>query len=186
MAIETNAQLVTVEEFEAFITLPENAERLFELINGEIVEKMVTQAHGVIIMNIGSEIRFYLKQNPIGRLGPEISHRAPNDAKNERLPDLSFVSGLSDAVVTRGSVMRMPDLAVEVKSHSNTYKELLDKAQYYLANGTRMVWLVYPEKRLVEALTPADRQLLDATETLSGGDVLPGFTMAVKDIFADI
>lgn len=71
------------------------------------------------------------------------------------------------------------------QSPGDSYKELLDKAAYYLANGTRLVWFVYPEKKLIEALSSDSRQLLDINDTLDGGDVLPGFTIAVKAIFAE-
>jgi Uma2 family endonuclease len=87
--------------------------------------------------------------------------------------------------VKKGSVPEMPDLAVEVKSPDDSLKLLRDKAHYYLANGTRLVWLVIPEKRLVEVYTPDDEQILTEEDTLSGEDVLPGFTLPVRDIFAD-
>lgn len=77
----------------------------------------------------------------------------------------------------------MPDLAVEVQSPSNTLKGMQEKAAYYLLNGTRMVWLVYTEKQLIEVLTPHDRQLLTINDSLSGGDVLPGFMLPLKTIF---
>lgn len=44
----------------------------------------------------------------------------------------------------------MPDLVIEVTSPDNTYKSMRKRADYYLAHGTRLVWLVYPEKCLVE------------------------------------
>ncbi|MEO8393156.1 MAG: Uma2 family endonuclease [Chloroflexota bacterium] len=50
MAIQK--QLYTIEDFEQFITQPENRDRRFELINGEIVEKMPTESHGIIAGNI--------------------------------------------------------------------------------------------------------------------------------------
>lgn len=59
-------------------------------------------------------------------------------------------------------------------------------ADYYLWHGTRMVWLVYPEKRIVEVYQPnADVQILLETDELTGGDVLPGFMLAVSVIFAN-
>jgi Uma2 family endonuclease len=45
------------------------------------------------------------------------------------------------------------------------------------------IWIIYPAKRLVEVLTPTDRKLLTEADTLEGGDLLPGFTLAVRDIF---
>jgi Uma2 family endonuclease len=61
-----------------------------------------------------------------------------------------------------------------------------DKAAYYLANGARLVWLVYPKKRMVEVLYPnGEFDIFSEGETLSGGEVVPGFTMAVQDVFEE-
>lgn len=57
-------QRTTLEDFEAFVAT--HPDKLFELINGEIVEKSRTQLAGVVAINIGAEIRIYLKSNPIG------------------------------------------------------------------------------------------------------------------------
>jgi Uma2 family endonuclease len=173
-----------LDEFEDFIALPENRDRLFELINGEIVEKMPTQQHGIITLNIGGEVRTHVKQNNLGRVGVEVRHQMPGDKFNSRLPDISFYADTTTPVVERGAMLRMPDLAIEIKSPDDSLKEMAEKAAYYLANGSRVVWLVYPEQRLVEVLTSDDRQLLTETDTLDGGSVLPGFQMAVRDIFA--
>jgi Uma2 family endonuclease len=87
-------------------------------------------------------------------------------------------------IVEDGSAPYMPDLAVEIQSPGQSDKLVVDKAEYYLANGTQMVWLVYPTKKLVELLTKDDRQLLTLTDTLRGGTLLPDFSLPVKDIFA--
>lgn len=174
----------TVAEFEAFVA--EHPDRLLELINGEIVEKVVTLKHGEIALNIGAAIKIFLKQNPIGRVGTEVAHHAPDDPHNQRIPDLSFIAGMDRPGPDKGAFPGMPDLAVEVKSPNDTYREMQAKATYYLSKGARMVWLVYPEKLLVEALTPTDRQLLSGDEKVTGGDVLPGFSLAVNDIFAGV
>jgi Uma2 family endonuclease len=184
MAIQT--QLVTVDEFDQFLALPENRERLFELVNGEIVEKMPTQLHGVTVLTIGTEIRILLKQNPIGRVGVEIRHRKPEDRYNDRLPDISFVADMTTPIVAQGAMPRFPDLAVEVKSPDDSYRQMRDTAAYYLANGVKLVWLVYPEKRIIEVYrADGDIQILNEEDTLDGGDVLPGFSMAVRDVFAN-
>ncbi len=81
---------------------------------------------------------------------------------------------------------QMPDLCVEVQSPDDTPKAMRDKAAYYLANGTRLMWLVYPQKRLVEALYPdGESDIFAEGETASGGDLLPGFGLAVHAIFEE-
>lgn len=78
----------------------------------------------------------------------------------------------------------MPDLAVEVKSPDDSLRALRDKARYYLANGCRLVWLVLPDKQIIEVYT-ADKQPLTEADTLTGGEVLPGFALPVRQVFAD-
>lgn len=101
----------------------------------------------------------YLQSNPIGYAGIVVSHQMPNDRYNERLPDISY--------------------------RHNTYKQLREKAHFYLDNGARMVWLVYPEKQLVEVYrSDSDIEILMSDEMFSGYDVLPNFELPVQDIFA--
>lgn len=78
----------------------------------------------------------------------------------------------------------MPDLAVEVQSDGQSDRFMANKAAYYLANGSRMVWLVYPETQIVEVLTPDNRTLLNSEGIISGGDVLPGFSLPVRELFS--
>jgi Uma2 family endonuclease len=78
----------------------------------------------------------------------------------------------------------MPDLAIEIKSPDDTNKSMRERAAYYLAHGSSVVWLVFPEKRLVEVHTPEDFETLTESDILDGGDLLPGFQVSVRDIFA--
>lgn len=175
-------QKITVDAFEAF--LDQHPDGLFELIHGEIIEKVVTEEHGIIAVNIATEIRIYLKAHPIGHVGVEIRHRKPEDNLNDRLPDVSFRRVESADIVKKGAVPTMPDLAVEIKSPTDSYILMREKAQYYLENGAGLVWLIYPEKKFVEVYRKdADIDFLTVEDTLSGYDILPDFTLAVGDIF---
>jgi Uma2 family endonuclease len=184
MALEKQ-KLYTVEEFERFAALPKNDERHFELIDGDIVEKpMPTQEHSQAAGNLIGHLFIYFQRNPIGRFGPEARYRMPGDKRNSRQPDVSVVLDIQTPLVKKGAVPRMPDLAIEIKSPDDSITKLRAKAAYYIANGTRLVWLVYPEQRIIEVYRPdADVQILIERDTLDGGDVLPGFTLAVKDVF---
>ena len=176
----------TVEEFEAFAALPENAERRFELVSGEIVETMPTQLHAAIVSLLNFFLMHYLRENPIGWALVEARYQLPDDRENARVPDLSYASDRSRPLVSKGAAPYMPDLAVEVKSPDDNILELREKAAYYLANGSRMVWLVFPEKRLVELYRPdEDVEILTAADTLQGYAVMPGFAVAVSEIFVE-
>jgi Uma2 family endonuclease len=179
-------QLYNDDDFEAFLKLPENSDRLFELIDGEIVEKMTTEQHGVIAALFATFINIFLFANPIGRVAVESRHRPAKDKRNNRLPDVSFVSDVNRPIERQGAALYIPDLCIEIQSLGDSAKKMADKATFYLANGAKMVWLVYPNKQLVETLTLDNRELLGIEDTIDGGDVLPGFTLAVKQVFPTV
>lgn len=86
-----------------------------------------------------------------------------------------FGSGFTDAapLVTKGSVLQMPDLAVEIRSADDTVREIREKAVYDLRSRARLIWLTYPQTRTVEV----------GTLNLDGGTALPGFTLPLSEIF---
>lgn len=174
---------VTADEFERIVEQPPYSEGLYELIDGAIVQKVPTEDHGLAQVNIATALNLYRKRVGKGRPGSEVLHRVPGDPKNARQPDLSFFVDPSEPVVTRGAVSRLPDLAVEIQSPSNTVKQMRDKAAFYLAHGVKMVWIVYTDARVVEVVTEVESQLLNAEATLTGGDLLQDFSLPVREIF---
>lgn len=178
-------QAINVDQFEEFITQPENAGRLFELIDGEIVEKMPTREHGVVALNIGTEFNLYLRESLTGLAAVEARHRPQDSTTNVPLPDVSIVLG-DKPVETRGATPYLPDVVVEVQSPDDSWRKMFERALFYLDHGTRMVILVFPRSRQVEVLTADTRHVLNENGTIDGGDVLPGFKMAVKDVFRGV
>ena len=173
---------VTFDEFEKYIQQPENVDRLLELINGEIIEKVPTEEHGIVVGNILAPLRAFARQHKLGRVTTEARHHRPGDSRNVRLPDVSFRRPTSP-VVRQGAVAGMPDLAVEIKSPSQSADEMQEKAAYYLANGSYLVWLVYPARHSVEVHHAGQVETLTEADMLDGGDLLPGFTLPVSEIF---
>lgn len=171
----------TIEEFDTYAA--DRPDQLLELINGRIVEKVVGLKHGKIVLKIGARLVIWTEQHNIkGHYGTEVHHRLPDDDKNKVMPDVSFQ--YSETEAGSGIVIGMPDFVVEVKSPRDSYDDMRDKARFYLANGTRLVWLIYPPRRIVEVyFADETSELFDKDQVLSGGDVLPGFEMAVSDIF---
>jgi Uma2 family endonuclease len=81
-------------------------------------------------------------------------------------------------------IPNMPDIAIDIKTPDRTYRELRKRAEYYLANGSKQVWCILSEKRLVEVYEPnKDVVILNKEDTLEGGELLPGFKLPVADIF---
>jgi Uma2 family endonuclease len=174
--------LYTLAEFEAYAAA--HPDQLLELIDGRIVEKVTSEEHGYIVLKIGMALLNWRQTNNIkGFPSTEATLRLPDDDKNERRPDVSF--RYTDETVSRKATLpTMPDFAVEVKSPKNGYDELRDKARFYLAHGSRLVWLIYPTRRLVEVyFADGTSEIFKEGDMLLGGDVLPNFELAVNAIF---
>jgi Uma2 family endonuclease len=175
----------TVEEFEAFLSRPENRERNFELIHGAIVAKtMPTDEHALVV----NWILFYLTGHSVEHglrpPGPERRFVFPGDTRNARQPDVSQILDPAVPVVTRGPMTVVPDFIAEVMSPDDSIDDLRDKAKFYIASGVRLVWLVYPRQKIVEVYRPGiSVEMLTAEDRLDGGDVLPGFSLPVASLF---
>jgi Uma2 family endonuclease len=103
-----------------------------------------------------------------------------------RKPDASFVARgrFTDGVIPKGDVGFAPDLAVEVVSPNDFYDEIDVKVSEYLGAGVRLVWIVSPATKTVLVRRPDKTcAALDVSDTLSGEEVLPGFTCAVAELF---
>lgn len=178
---------MTLAEFIPFAEAMEakNPRQYFELVNGIPKKKPApNEQHGVTTMNVLSPLWHHAKETRCGRVVNNVMCNPPDDGTNVYLPDISYYLDNARPVVTQGSVPLLPDLAIEVKSPRNTYNELRERAHYYLAKGTKMVWLVYSAKRQVEVLTADDFELLNESDTLTAEDLLPDFALPVRDIFA--
>src|SRR5436190_17894040 len=98
----TSREKITAAQFDAFLEQPENANRRFELISGEIVEKMPTQLHAAIISLVNFFLMLYLREHPLGYALIEARYRLPGNDENDLIPDLSFVTRARGAVVRTG------------------------------------------------------------------------------------
>jgi Uma2 family endonuclease len=177
---------MTAEEFEQYALRDENANDILEFIDGEIVVVPSNPFASKISMRIGTYIGMYLLQQPIGHLTGEAGgYRVGGD---RYAPDVAFVRAEKQAeVATEGYNPVPPDLAVEVEFPTSikSQRRLEKKLARYANDGTT-VWVVYPETREVEVHAPGQAaQILGVDATLDGGDILPGFALAVKDIFPE-
>jgi Uma2 family endonuclease len=174
---------MTAAEFEEYISLPENSERLLELINGEITEKVPTQLHALIAALLASAFVNYFRQHPIGWAFVEARVKLPNDAVNDLIPDVAVVLEEGRTLDPNGPLTDMPELVVEIQSPDQDDKFMIDKAHKYLEHGAHIAIIVYPGKRLLEVLRPNDRKLLIEPEVVELDDLLPGLKIPVQDIF---
>ena len=118
----------------------------------------------------------------------ELLFRIDAEGKLKRRPDLAFVSARKWPVgrrVPKGEAWDMvPDLAVEVVSASNTAQEVIQKVVDYLAAGSRLVWVVYPDLKQVHVYTDlTSARILTEPAELDGSDVIPGFRLSLTELF---
>ena len=160
---------------------------LCELVNGTLIEKTVAFWKSMISVQFAICILRFAHENDLGIVtgagGPIRLHK-----DRIRMPDVGYYGWhhFPNRVVPDKAIPRIyPDLAVEVISPKNTKKEMAKKLREYFKAGTTLVWYVYPQTKTVEVYTsPTNVKTLTATDTLTGGDVLPGFKMKVGKVFA--
>ncbi|MEQ8676291.1 MAG: Uma2 family endonuclease [Aggregatilineales bacterium] len=176
---------VSIEEFEALITRPENAERLFEYIGGRAVEVPSNPLASKIAGIIFGELYIWLKTHDIGHLTGESGGYLVDGEKYA--PDVAFVAyEKQQFLADKGYNPLPPDLAVEVISDPTNAQEQEDlriKISHYMKAGT-IVWVFDRKKLTVEVHQPGKSLVfVDAEGTLDGGTILPGFTLKVAYVF---
>ena len=169
-----------------FIALPD-AEN-YELIEGALVERRLMGAHASYIA--GRIV--HLLNTVVDRTGrgwvldSETTYRCFGDPDTLRRADVSFLRAgrLPGERIPEGYVTIPPDLAVEVISPTNLAYEVQEKIRDYIEAGVRLIWIVYPNTQRVQIHDSTGFVAeLETEGTISGGDVVPGFSVAVAEFF---
>ncbi len=163
--------------------------RLYELVDGVLVEKTTGLRESCLAYFLGMMLKMFVLQHKLGTVSGEagLMRLAPGMV---RIPDIAFISWdrFPGRQLPRTPIPDLaPDLAVEVLSQSNTVAEMERKTREYFGAGCRLVWIVDPDARTVTVYTAPDQATeLGEDQTLDGGDVLPGFTLPLRDLFAEL
>ena len=184
MAAEhTATQPVTAQELHQ---LPAGGR--YALVKGEL-RKMppAGREHGSIAMHVGASLYQFVTTQGLGSVyAAETGFLLATNPDTVLAPDAAFVRSdrLAQIADVAGFIPGAPDLAVEVISPSDTYTEVEEKVTLWLQHGTRMVIVVNPRRRSVTVYRP-DRPVLFLSEQdeLSGDDVVPGWSVRVRDLF---
>lgn len=159
----------------------------YEVINGELRERIMSFGSSEIAGIILELLRIWMRAGHPGHVtgsdgGYTIFPWSPGDV---RMPDVSYISkGRLPRVPARGWVSVAPELAVEVVSPNDRFVDIEDKARDYIRAGVNLVWVVVPSTRSVHVWrNNGERAVVQAGETLSGENVLPGLAIAVNDLF---
>jgi Uma2 family endonuclease len=183
----TRALTSTPVTAQDLLRLPDDECR-YELVEGEL--RMMTPAnprHGRIAMRIGSLIEQHARQHNLGVVyAAETGFKLRENPDTVRAADAAFLASrrIPAEGEPEGYWAIAPDLVVEVVSASDSASAVQAKVADWLAAGCRLVWVVYPDTQTVtEYRSLAEVRVLPADQELQGGDVLPGFTCAVAEIF---
>ncbi len=166
-------------------------DRFYEVVEGLVVRSApMGAAETEITFLIAFALNQIVKPQRLGKVVVELLFRIDAEGKLKRRPDLAFVSARKWPVgrrVPKGEAWDMvPDLAVEVVSASNTAQEVIQKVVDYLAAGSRLVWVVYPDLKQVHVYTDlTSARILTEPAELDGSDVIPGFRLSLTELFED-
>lgn len=175
--------LVTADELERM------GREDLELVRGVLVPVMTPAGgeHGALAALLTASLFAFVKPRDLGRVYVEVGYRLFTDPDTVRGPDVSFVSKKREAQakLRRGFIHGAPDLAIEIVSQDKTLADVTIKAGEYMQAGTLLVWVVNPPTRTVQVHQPQRlTRTLTVGETLDGGDLLPGFTLTLAELFA--
>jgi Uma2 family endonuclease len=160
----------------------------YELVDGVLFEMAPANwEHGFLMGNVYSAVREFVRARELGvvlcgdpgvilRHGPD-TVRAPDVCYivGARLPQGRLPTTFSDIV---------PDLIVEIVSPGDSRAEVEEKTQAWLRAGARLVWTVYPNTRTISVRSGSEPGRIYAENAmLDGGDVLPGFSVRVGELF---
>jgi len=156
-----------------------------ELYDGKVVFKINTFAHGVIQANIGTEIGNYLDSHPIGVVASNANYRLwPENNRESRAPDVSVILKERLPKDLFCFPRMAPDLAVEILSFDDSFEDMMGKVDEYLSQGARLVWVVITRTRQVLVCNAQSKYIV--RDKLTAPELLPGFELAVPDIFVGL
>lgn len=172
-----------------WLKLHDASDRLYELIEGTLVEKPMGAGESYLATEIIFWLRTYLQQNNLGAvLGADGGMRLMPDLI--RIPDVSFIRWERFPEPGKVPVVPVldlaPDLAVEIISPSNRRGELQRKLRDYFNAQVHSVWFVDPATRTVRVYPDGNTfQLFSGTDVVADA-LLPGFELPLATLFANL
>lgn len=167
------------------LTMPDGDH--FELVNGELKEKDMGAIASWVSNKTGAKLNAYSEQHDGFAFGDGASYRCYDDPEQVRKPDASYIRPGRLSELPEGFLEIAPDLAVEVVSPTDRYREVEDKAEEYLEAGVVVVWVINPSNRSVRIFRRDARpEQLGPNDDLTAEDIMPGFRCRVADLFPNV
>jgi Uma2 family endonuclease len=171
--------------------VPMGDERLYEVIDGRIVESEPMGAYEVwLATELSRVLGTYTQKVQVGRVVTEMLFDLTRWVGKKRRPDVAFVAydrwPRSRGVPRTEAWDVVPNLAIEVVSPTNPADEIVDKVAEYFQAGVQLVWVVYPSRQQVYAYTtPTAVRIVSRDRPLDAAPVLPDFQLRLSELFDD-
>ena len=160
-----------------------------ELVDGRVVPTMPTgDEHADVEYELGMRLRAYGKETGRGRaVGGEVGIYIRRNPDTVRAADIVFISKERDRRPrAKGYFEIAPELVVEVLSPDDRMSRVREKLRDYFSAGVQVVWVVDPTlRRVLVHRSLADFTVLNDRQILTDEELLPGFSVAVSDLFSD-
>jgi Uma2 family endonuclease len=158
-----------------------------ELVDGELVERAPMGIKSDrLAARILSRLSVFIEDRGFGSVnGAQGSYQIfPDDPRKVRIPDVSFIRAGRETAVPDGHSRVVPDLVVEVISPNDGASEMMGRIRDFLDAGVPLIWVVDPDTRTVQVLRgDGTGVILKGGDSLDGEGVLPGFRLALADLF---
>jgi Uma2 family endonuclease len=182
--VSAATELLTAEDL---LKKPRDGYR-YELAKGELIkEPPAGNIHGKRTMRLGWRLAHHVEANELGAVfAAETGFRLATNPDTVRAPDVAFITRtrIEELGEFEGFWPGAPDLAVEVISPGDSYTEVNEKANEYLSAGATAVWVVDERRRTITVCRSlTDITILTEGDVLEGGDIIPGFSCAVAEVF---
>ena len=186
--MSTAAHLLTAEEL---FRLPEEDSRWCELVEGEIVRTPIPYfAHSIVAQQASSLLHDFVERAQAGKfIGVKVGYLTSRNPDTLLAPDGAFIckSRFTAIGVPEGYFPEAPAFVFEVVSPTDGVSEVARKICRWLEGGVELAWLIDPVARTVTVYQALDDiQVLTEKDSLTGGNVLPGFECRVADLFAGL
>ena len=155
----------------------------YEYIKGELVPMPPKSLElGGISTNVALSLGLYVRENQKGRI--YMPYTAFKVGEWGLIPDIAFLSNANVPDKLSNASLVPPDIAVEVVSRTDVSRQIEEKAFAYLEAGTQLVWVIKPRSKTVTVYrSEVDITLLTRDDTLTGENVVEGFSCQVADLF---
>lgn len=178
-------KLYTEEDLEQM-----DSDARYELIRGELCAMPNNSAeHGNKTARLSGPVIVYVEDNDLGEcFAAETRFTIAKNPDTTIGPDFAFIAKERlTGIPPRGYLHLVPDLVVETRSPGDTHREFALKVSQWIEAGARLVWALDPSARTLTIHRPGvDPVRLTIDDTLSGEDVLPGFTLPLRRLFREV